>query len=198
MTPEADVLADALRRLLATTVSTQGGDPAVLKEAAELVERATAVLEPQAAAGPGPHTMAFQHPYSIVTGSAHPLAPPVEVLSFEGGARGRFRLGKQYEGGPGLVHGGVLALLFDHVLGEAAIAAGVGGMTVGLNVRYTAPTPLDADLEITGRVAEIDGRKVHLAGEVTLDGTSTATATALFIQIDESTAAQLFPHLQRS
>jgi acyl-coenzyme A thioesterase PaaI-like protein len=198
VTQQADRLADALRRLLAVAVGVQADDDA-LAVATASVEAATAALEQAPPLGPARvPEMALRHPFSMVTGSAHPLAPPVRVEVVDGEVRSRVRLGKQYEGGPGLVHGGVLSLLLDHLLGEAAFAAGVGGMTVGLDVRYLAPTPIDTELEIACRVAEVDGRKVRLTGEVTLDGTPTATAKGLFLQIDEALAAQLFPQLSRS
>jgi len=195
---EADRLADSVRGLLGTTVRTQAG-PEALTRAAALVEEATALLQADLGGQPSAMaTMAFRHSRSIVTGTAHPLAPPVRIEVTPEGVRGRFRLGPQYEGGPGLVHGGILSLVFDHVLGEAALAAEVGGMTVGLDVRYVAPTPLHVDLEVTCRVESVDGRKVRLAGEISQDGTVTATAKALFIQIDAETAASLFPHLQQA
>lgn len=198
MNPEADRLAEAVRNLLAASVTVQAGDEA-LRTATAAVEAATGVLLESPALGPARvPEMALRHAFSIVTGSAHPVAPPVQVDVLEDEVRGRFRCGKQYEGGPGLVHGGILSLVLDHVLGEAAFSAGVGGMTVGLDVRYVAPTPLHADLEVTCRVASVEGRKVRLTGEITHQGTPTVTATALFIQIDEATAAQLFPTLATS
>lgn len=194
MTP-ADRLAASVRDLLGTTVRTEVA-PEALARATALVEEATAALQGDLRPGSSPvSTMAFRHARSIVTGTAHPIAPPVAVEVVDDEVRGTLRLGPQYEGGPGLVHGGILALVFDHLLGEAALVAGVGGMTVGLEVRYVAPTPLDADLEVRCRVESVEGRKVRLAGEITHAGTVTATATALFIQIDAETAAALFPHL---
>lgn len=148
------------------------------------------------AAGPI-HTSAFRHAHSIVTGTANALAPPVAITVTGDGVHGTFRLGKRYEGAPGLSHGGVLCLVLDHVLGEAAMAREVGGMTVGLQVRFLAPTRLDTDLEVTARVASVDGRKVHLVGEIAQDGRPTATATAVFVQIDAAKAAELFPQLAR-
>jgi acyl-coenzyme A thioesterase PaaI-like protein len=190
----ADELADALRLLLDTAAQSEADDDA-LAVARELVERATAALGP-ARTGTGPvHTSAFRHAHSIVTGTANALAPPVPLTATEDGVHGTFRLGRRYEGGPGLSHGGILCLVLDHVLGEAAIAQGVGGMTVGLDVRFLAPTRLQTQLEVSARVARVDGRKVHLEGEIRDAGTVTATATAVFIQLDAAKAAEIFPQL---
>lgn len=192
----ADALADAVRRLLDAAVASPADD-AALKSARTLVETATAELGAgRTTAGPI-HTSAFRHAHSIVTGTANALAPPVAVTVTDDGVRGAFRLGKRYEGAPGLAHGGVLCLVLDHLLGEAAMAREVGGMTVGLDVRFLAPTRLDTDLEVTARVASVDGRKVRLEGAITCDGTPTATATAVFVQIDAAKAAELFPQLSQ-
>jgi acyl-coenzyme A thioesterase PaaI-like protein len=195
---DADRLAGALRALLSTTVRTQAA-PEALARATALVEQATATLQHDVRSEPSPMaTMAFRHAFSIVTGTAHPMAPPVAFDVVDGEVRGRFRLDQQYEGGPGLAHGGILSLVFDHLLGEAALAADAGGMTVGLDVRYLAPTPLHADLDIACRVEAVEGRKVRLTGEISHAGTVTATARALFVQIDAAAAAKVFPHLTRA
>ena len=67
-------------------------------------------------------------------GFANPVAPPVDVwaVTGEGGQReirGRVTFGYQYEGPPTCVHGGVIAELFDELLGLANIIVGQAGMT---------------------------------------------------------------------
>jgi acyl-coenzyme A thioesterase PaaI-like protein len=193
MTPAADELADALRRLLDAVPRTTA-DEATLHDAHELVEAAVALLEADARDGTPPvHVSAFRHAYSLVTGTAHPVAPPVTLSSDESGVHGTFRLGHRHEGAPGLSHGGILCLVLDHVLGEAGMAAGVGGMTVGLDTRFHAPTPINADLEVSARVDGVEGRKVRLVGEIRYAGQPTVTASAVFVQIDRETAERLFP-----
>ena len=195
MSTGADRLADALRELLDTAVgSTASGD--ALDRARALVEQASGVLAEGRATEAGPvHTMAFRHAYSLVTGTANAVAPPVSLVVEDEEVRGTFRLGKRHEGAPGLAHGGVVSPVLDHALGEAALAKGVGGMTVQLDVRFLAPTRLDADLEVRARVTEVEGKKVRLGGTISQDGVPTASATALFVQIDAEKAAELFPQL---
>ena len=61
-----------------------------------------------------------------------------------------------YEGPPGLVHGGVVALLLDQILGGAADHAGVPGMTGTLTVRYRKGTRL-GPVRVTARVDRVEG-----------------------------------------
>jgi acyl-coenzyme A thioesterase PaaI-like protein len=90
-------------------------------------------------------------------------------------------LGPLYEGPPGLVHGGVSALVLDQVLGEAAAVGGSPGMTGRLTVHYRRPTPL-GDLTVSARLESSEGRKAIVKGELRdAHGQVTVEAEGLFI-----------------
>ena len=81
---------------------------------------------------------------NAVVGVCNPIAPPV-VVRHEGGGRcwSEFVLGSAYEGPPGLVHGGVSALVLDHMLGEAASEGlSKARFTGTITVKYLRGTPL--------------------------------------------------------
>lgn len=117
-----------------------------------------------------------------VMGRSNVIAPPVEfeVLP-DGTLRGEVTLGLEYQGPPACVHGGVVALLFDVVLGRANFHAGQTGMTVYLDVDYSSPTPILEPLVITGRQVLVDGRKVVAEGAIHAGGRLCATAEGLFV-----------------
>ena len=192
----SDVLADAVRRLVDAVVRTQVS-PDDVAAAARSIDAVTAVLSGDLREGPymPDLTNPFGNPVSLVTGPAHPYAPPVRVEAGPDGATARFRLGSTYEGPPGLVHGGMLSLVLDHVLGQAALGAGHGGMTVSLELTYLAPTPIGSDLVAEAHVVSVDGRKISLVGSVRVGDTTTVTARGLFLALDREKAAALFPHL---
>ena len=94
-------------------------------------------------------------------GLYNPLAPPVLLRGRR--PRGHAappRSASAYEGPPGCVHGGVIAALFDELLGVANITSGVGAMTGTLTIKYRSPTPLHTPLDFAARTTSIDGRKV--------------------------------------
>src|SRR5206468_5427389 len=84
-------------------------------------------------------------------------------------------------GPPAVVHGGWVATLLDQLLGHANAAAGVGGFTAELTVRYRRPTPYGVPLTIRARTDSVDGRRVHASGEIVADGVVTAEASGLFL-----------------
>lgn len=78
-----------------------------------------------------------------VIGVRNPMAPPLVVhTDGSGRAEADFVCGAAYEGPPGLVHGGVVSLLLDQVLGHAVASAGRPGMTGTLTITYRRGTPL--------------------------------------------------------
>lgn len=193
---DSEVLGAAVRRLVDAVVRTQVA-PDDVRAAAQAVDAVTQRLSGELRSGPYSPDLRDPsvNPFSVVTGTVNPLAPPVELTPGPDGVRGTFRLGSAYEGPPGLVHGGILSLVLDHVLGQAALAAGHGGMTIGLELRYLAPTPLHTDLVTEARLVGVDGRKISIEGTIRSGDTTTVRATGLFLALDRSTAAALFPHL---
>jgi acyl-coenzyme A thioesterase PaaI-like protein len=132
------------------------------------------------------------HPMSLVGGTAHPVAPQWDFHAVDGGVAGTVVLGPRFEGGPGLAHGGVLALIFDHAMGAAVYIDGNVAMTRTLDVHYLAPTPLDTRLELTARVSRIDGRRVHVHAELASGDTTCASADAVFVRLTADNVTRIF------
>ncbi|MDQ4007976.1 MAG: PaaI family thioesterase [Actinomycetota bacterium] len=179
-------LAAATRDLVDTVVLTAADEDDLTRSAKE-VEAVTERLRqrllehpPRPDLGPDGRMRALANP---VIGEANPLAPPLLVESTpDGTARAEFELGAAYEGPPDLVHGGVSALILDHVLGSAGGAGGRPGMTGTLELRYRRPTPLHRPLVARAWIAEVDGRKTTIRGEIArADGRVCVEASGLFI-----------------
>ena len=134
--------------------------------------------------------------YSPVYGPGNPVAPPLAAThSPDGRAEGRVTLGKTHEGPPGLVHGGVVATLLDHVLARAVRAAGRGGLTATLTVTYRRPVRLGVPLLVSGEVAATDGRRTTAVGRLVAEedpGRVLVEAEGLFVALRPERAAGVF------
>ena len=186
--------ATAIRRISAMMVGQPLSDDA-LSAAAERLGTIADTLSSEVATSKRPrgqpnplrHPADF-FPTSPMIGWANPIAPPVEVWAEVGEngqreIRGRVTFDYPYEGPPTCVHGGVIAELFDELLGSANIIAGQAGMTGTLTVRYRKPTPLLAPLDIVARHTRTDGRKIFAWGGLYHDGELTAEAEGIFIEV---------------
>ncbi|HEX9888323.1 MAG TPA: hypothetical protein VGA69_02510 [Nitriliruptorales bacterium] len=125
---------------------------------------------------------------SPVSGRSNVVAPPLVVDAYGEVTRAHAVFGDQYHGPPGGVHGGIVAAVFDELLGIAQIGCGTAGHTGTLTIRYRALTPLytrvDYEAECVGR----EGRKLFVTGRSTVDGRVTAEAEATFILTAEAAA----------
>lgn len=118
-----------------------------------------------------------------VNGVLNPIAPPCEVQFLpDGTVRSEFTLNSVYEGPPGMVHGGVSAMILDQLLGMVADHNGTPGLTASLELRYRRPTMLDEPLVAEARIDRVEGRRAHAAGRIlNAEGKPTIEATAMFI-----------------
>lgn len=91
-----------------------------------------------------------------------------------------------HEGAPERSHGGIVAALFDDVFGFVLGVIKEAAFTGDLYIRYHAPTPLFRELSCRVRLADRDGRKLRLEGELTdvESAVLVASAKATFIAVD--------------
>ena len=118
---------------------------------------------------------------NAVIGIRNPLAPPVITGRDDTGrVSADFRLGAAYEGPPGHVHGGVSALILDHLLGEAASPDSKPRFTGSITVRYLRATrlgPLHAEAIRT----RTEGVKTYCVGNIADAEGITVEAEGVFI-----------------
>jgi acyl-coenzyme A thioesterase PaaI-like protein len=190
---ERRTLGASVRRLLDAVVTT-GASPSELSAAAaaidEVTDRLVATAPRQDMSGE-PDPSAGGH-MSLVGGLAHPAAPQLTLEATPGAAVGEVVIGPVFEGGPRLVHGGVIALLVDHVMGFVANRGLAPAMTVRLALRYRRPTPLGKPLTVAARLDRVDGRRLHLSASITANGEVTAEADAIFVRLTPGSVDQVF------
>ncbi len=97
---------------------------------------------------------------------------------------GRARLDRMREGPPQSAHGGVVAGLFDEVMGAAQrLTRREGGVTARLTIRYRKLTPLDTDLVFRAWIEDDRTRRVVVKADCLADGSGvTAQAEAVFVR----------------
>lgn len=120
----------------------------------------------------------------FVSGPWNPLGIGIVVARDGDAVLASATLGAAFEGWSGMAHGGIVAALFDDVLGYLLTLHRVPGFTGELTVRYHQPTPVGEALELRGWVVEREGRRLRTAARLRARGQVVASATAVFIEID--------------
>lgn len=79
---------------------------------------------------------------------------------------GRFRMPREYQGGAGFVHGGIIALLLDEAMGKVNRFSEVRAVTAELTVEYRRPVPVEADIVVEAFNVQRNGRTLLHEGEI--------------------------------
>jgi acyl-coenzyme A thioesterase PaaI-like protein len=96
-----------------------------------------------------------------------------------------------HQGFDNVVHGGIISAVLDEAMAWATTRAGVWAVTAEMAVRFRNPLAVGEPAIVTARVTKHRGRLVATTAELTRDrdGASIATATAKFVRVSDTLAA---------
>jgi acyl-coenzyme A thioesterase PaaI-like protein len=121
-------------------------------------------------------------PYSPVIGPLNAIAPPI-AFDFDGKeVHAEHVFDAPYNGPPTAVHGGVIALVFDELLGSLGALRDIGGFTGTLSIRYCSLTPIGKSIRMRSWIDRHEGRKAFIKGTMHQGDRLCAEAEGIFIQ----------------
>lgn len=99
--------------------------------------------------------------------------------------RGVFKIASEFQGGPGFVHGGIVATLLDEVMAKVSRFEKDYAVTGALNVEYVKPVPVGENLTVEGWETGREGRIRTRQGEIRdAAGKVLARGTGRFVEVD--------------
>ncbi len=177
-------LTDSVRRLVDLTIRSEVDDETI-GAAKALVDKATELLAARMMPGPfgerrtvNGGTVAWGN---VAIGLRNAIAPPLVIHHDAQRVYTDVELGAAYEGPPGHVHGGVCALILDHVLGATAHQPGKPAFTGTITIRYVRPTKL-GQLHAEARVDREEDSKTFAVGHISDAEGVTIEAEGVFIR----------------
>jgi len=101
----------------------------------------------------------------------------------DGRLRGWARFRRFHLGRNGAVHGGVIAHLFDSVLGKTSyvLTGGHYQRTAYLHINYRKIVPIDRELRVDARIVRVEGRKIFVDMRLSDGETLLADGEGLFV-----------------
>jgi len=96
---------------------------------------------------------------------------------------GRFVLGARYQGGGGMLHGGIIALLMDEAMGKVCRFRAVQAVTADMTIEYLRPIPVDREIVVEAFETAARGRNLFHMCEIrdAADNTVLARARGRFV-----------------
>jgi hypothetical protein len=196
------VLAPLIRQVAGLAIALEHEEPEVdrLIEALRVAEQALTDRAPaDKAPRVGPDATAEQRIYvdhSKDIGKYNPSFPDysIEVAGDRAGGSVAFPLA--FEGPPGIVHGGFLAVFFDCVIQHHNCEVGQTGKTVSLSVSYHRPTPLLTLLDFAIE-RSLTGRRIESSAHLSHQGVTLCTARMDVVAGDRSRLPEVAPRRAR-
>jgi len=98
---------------------------------------------------------------------------------------GRFRLGAEFQGGIGFIHGGIIATVLDEAMGKVCRFSDVRAVTAELNIQYLRPIRVGEEIHVEAFEESRNGRNLIHSGEIRNgNGEVLAKAKGRFVIID--------------
>jgi acyl-coenzyme A thioesterase PaaI-like protein len=196
--PQAREVATLVRRVVGLVLSLETPSAALGRLAGSLRDAEAALareVPPNPLPRVGPNAQGEGRAYidhARDIGDFNPFFPEYAIEVDRDRARGTVTFPVAYEGPPGLVHGGFLAVFFDSVMQHHHCDAGVAGKTTSLTVDYKRPTPLVTPLTFELERSH-EERRIESTGRLTLDGVVLCEARMSAVAGDRARLPEVSP-----
>jgi acyl-coenzyme A thioesterase PaaI-like protein len=90
---------------------------------------------------------------------------------------------EHHQGGPGIVHGGMVGAALDEACGLLATWYRFPTVTARIAIRFRRPVPINTPLRIVSRVTATRGRRIEIAAELDEGGEVLAHAEGAFLHV---------------
>ena len=125
-------------------------------------------------------------PFSACGGRFHPAAVGLDLVrDGEAAVAAYTTVDPMFQGPAGRVHGGVVAMIADEVMGMVNRVVGQRAFTARLTVNLRAPAPTGVALEFRAHQRERNGRKIFIDVEGRSPAGPFMDGEALFVEIAE-------------
>ena len=94
-----------------------------------------------------------------------------------------FAFDERHQGGPGLVHGGLVAAALDEACGLLAAWYRFPTVTARIFVRYRRPVPINTELLVQAELTSERGRRLRVAAQIGDGDEVLAEARAAFLHV---------------
>ena len=149
----------------------------------------TAVRPPRPGDAPPPGTVIPSH-YARCFGCGEKVPNGLHLQTVAGEGLTtvtELKVSDGHQGAPGLIHGGLLAAVFDEAVGSLMNIVRQLSVTARLEVDYVQPVPTGSLLHVVAECVGVDGRKIYAQATARSGGArgpEVARASALFIAVE--------------
>lgn len=129
--------------------------------------------------------LSYWYPDTFVSGSHNENGMKMKAFFNNSKVVTKYTFDKQFQGGPGVVHGGILSAAVDDLMGYAAAIHQRACVTAKLEVNYISPVQIEKEFSIEAWISKIDGKKIYAESIIHDNGSIHTETNAMFIDLGE-------------
>jgi uncharacterized protein (TIGR00369 family) len=104
---------------------------------------------------------------------------------------GRFKIGPEFQGSGGFLHGGIIATLLDEAMGKLCRLSDVRAVTAELKIEYLRPIRMDQEILVEATESKREGRELFQQATISDEkGKLLARGQGRFVEIDPARYAK--------
>ena len=130
-------------------------------------------------------------PETFVSGSQNDYGMKLSPILNNSKIVSIYNFESRFQGGPGLVHGGILSAALDDLMGYACVVHDRSCVTAKLEINYIQPVPVEKEFLLEAWVTKIEDKKLYLESSISSDNEVHIEGSGLFIDLGND-PGQLF------
>jgi acyl-coenzyme A thioesterase PaaI-like protein len=122
-------------------------------------------------------------PETFVSGSQNDYGMKLSPILNNSIIVSKYNFESRFQGGPGLVHGGILSAALDDLMGYACVIHDRSCVTAKLEINYIKPVPVEKEFLLEAWVTNIEDKKLYLESSISSDNEVHIEGSGLFIDL---------------
>ncbi len=122
-------------------------------------------------------------PETFVSGSKNEYGMKLSPKLEKSKITSNYTFEPRFQGGPGLVHGGILSAALDDLMGYACVIHDRSCVTAKLEINYITPVPVEVEFQLEAWVTKVDGKKLYLESSISSNENIHIEGSGLFIDL---------------
>lgn len=122
-------------------------------------------------------------PETFVSGSQNDYGMKLSPILNNSKIVSIYNFESRFQGGPGLVHGGILSAALDDLMGYACVVHDRSCVTAKLEINYIKPVPVEKEFLLEAWVTNIEDKKLYLESSISSDNEVHIEGSGLFIDL---------------
>lgn len=101
-------------------------------------------------------------------------------IDYEGGVTATFECNENFEGYPGILHGGIISMILDSAMGNCMFSRGRAAVTVEMNTKFRHPVLTGRQATVSAKITRVSHPLYLLEARIIQDGQIKATGKGKF------------------